>query len=743
MAAAAARSRSSPASLASPAASRRSTTRARSARRATTSPAGSACRPALLLLGLGAVTLWRTRRTDGRLPARRAPRRCSASSGFLVAPARGRRRLRLRHDPRRPRRRPAEPPGRPVRGRDVRDRRRPRAAGWYIPSRNGAAVISFPGRSGPQKPARVLARHGYGVLLFDRRGEGESEGDPNSWGWGGEADIKAADRVPRSAGPDVDPERIGGIGLSVGGEMMIEAAAETTSSRAVVSEGAGARSTARTWTRTARSLRQGDRRRVGGARPPRSPCPPTSAAGRPEDLGGEGRGADAADRRARQGDRRGAQPRLPRGGARRARCGRSRSRPRRRLEARPEEYERRVVGFFDEALPMRHAGGLHDRHRRRPGARARRRVRAPGRRASASASTRSRAVALVAGRVRGSPRSRAFGRPARGARVVFGGLALVNGTLHVAARRIARRPGGDADRRARPRRGLVLLGLAAAIPWRSGEGAWRRAVRRTGALLARLFVLGPVGLGIVATHKWREPVGDRPAPRTATSRSTRATGWTCAAGTGRRATVPRCSSCTAAAATARARSAHAELLARHGYGVLLYDARGAARATAARTTTAGTGRRTSRARSRPARPGRRERIGALGLSTGADVLLEVRRRRDDVARSSPTAPPRLFEDWHGCAATSRRRARLVMFSTMRSFRRSARAAARGCRERIDEPTLLISAGAARSASQRALRRPRRGPGRALEPAGGGPHALASARAGGYERRVDGFLARRC
>jgi uncharacterized membrane protein len=38
--------------------------------------------------------------------------------------------------------------------------------GWYIPSKNRAAVISFPGRSGSRTPARFLARHGYGVLLF-------------------------------------------------------------------------------------------------------------------------------------------------------------------------------------------------------------------------------------------------------------------------------------------------------------------------------------------------------------------------------------------------------------------------------------------------------------------------------------------------------------------------------------------------------------------------------------------------
>jgi uncharacterized protein len=80
------------------------------------------------------------------------------------------------------------------------------------------------------------------VLLFDRRGEGRSEGEPNSWGWGGEADIKAAIAYLQRR-PDVDPDRIGGIGLSVGGEMMIEAAAETDELAAVVSEGAGARST--------------------------------------------------------------------------------------------------------------------------------------------------------------------------------------------------------------------------------------------------------------------------------------------------------------------------------------------------------------------------------------------------------------------------------------------------------------------------------------------------------------------
>ena len=109
--------------------------------------------------------------------------------------------------------------------------------GWYIPSRNGAAIIVTPGRNGPQEQARMLARHGYGVLLFDRRGEGRSEGQPNTFGWGGDRDIKGAIEFLKARGID----RIGGLGLSVGGELMLEAAAETDELDAVVSEGAGAR----------------------------------------------------------------------------------------------------------------------------------------------------------------------------------------------------------------------------------------------------------------------------------------------------------------------------------------------------------------------------------------------------------------------------------------------------------------------------------------------------------------------
>jgi dienelactone hydrolase len=114
-------------------------------------------------------------------------------------------------------------------------------AGWYVRSRNGAAVISYPTRQGKLPQARMLARHGYGVLLLDARGYDGSQGDPNLFGWDGAKDIDAAVAwLQRQR--DVEDGRIGGIGFSVGGEMMLQTAAANLGLRAVVSDGAGFRS---------------------------------------------------------------------------------------------------------------------------------------------------------------------------------------------------------------------------------------------------------------------------------------------------------------------------------------------------------------------------------------------------------------------------------------------------------------------------------------------------------------------
>jgi uncharacterized protein len=87
----------------------------------------------------------------------------------------------------------------------------------------------------------MLVDHGYGVLLLDPRGEGSSEGDPNNLGWQAADDAAAAVDF-LSSQPDVRDGAIGGLGLSVGGETLLQTAAEQPALSAVVSEGAGVRS---------------------------------------------------------------------------------------------------------------------------------------------------------------------------------------------------------------------------------------------------------------------------------------------------------------------------------------------------------------------------------------------------------------------------------------------------------------------------------------------------------------------
>ena len=197
-----------------------------------------------LLIGLAVAVLWRTRRLD-EAPARRYGRRLATGVACLFAvflvllPAAIA--IVATHKARSPV--AAVDLGGPYERVTLKTYDGLKLAAWYVPSRNGAAVIAFPGRSQPVPHARMLVRHGYGVLLLDRRGEGESEGDYNAFGWGGEADVAAAVGFLRGR-PDVDPDRIGGLGLSVGGELLLQAAAHTRALRAVVSEGAGVRSLA-------------------------------------------------------------------------------------------------------------------------------------------------------------------------------------------------------------------------------------------------------------------------------------------------------------------------------------------------------------------------------------------------------------------------------------------------------------------------------------------------------------------
>jgi pimeloyl-ACP methyl ester carboxylesterase len=118
---------------------------------------------------------------------------------------------------------------------------------WYAPSDNGAAVVLRHGsgstRSSVLAHAEVLARHGYGALLTDARGHARSSGRAMDFGWYGDTEISAAVSF-LAAQPEVDPERIAVLGLSMGGEEALGAAAADPRIAAVVAEGATGRTDA-------------------------------------------------------------------------------------------------------------------------------------------------------------------------------------------------------------------------------------------------------------------------------------------------------------------------------------------------------------------------------------------------------------------------------------------------------------------------------------------------------------------
>ena len=304
------------------------------------------------MLGLGLLVWWRTRRLDER-PLRRYARRTLVALAVVVAgvfvvlpTAIG---ILATHRAREPVE--AVDLGRPYERVSFMTSDGLRLAGWYVPSRNRAAVIVSPGRRGPVAHARMLARYGYGVLLFDRRGEGKSQGDFNAYGWGGDADLEAAVGFLAQR-DDVDPRRIGGLGLSVGGEMLLEAAAEDARLQAVVSEGASVRSLAEHW----------DDPDLAGLRKPFTPLvaqtaavailanrrPPPSLLGlvgriAPRSLmlirGLDGQPAEVLNRAFLEAAGPPKQLWEVSGAGHTA-----------ALSAQPREYERRVLGFFDHAL---------------------------------------------------------------------------------------------------------------------------------------------------------------------------------------------------------------------------------------------------------------------------------------------------------------------------------------------------------------------------------------------------------
>jgi pimeloyl-ACP methyl ester carboxylesterase len=113
---------------------------------------------------------------------------------------------------------------------------------WYAPATNGATIILVHGSGGTrageiESRATMFARHGFGVLAYDARGSGNSEGRPEAVGWRWHRDVEAAVDFLRARGVT----NIGAFGLSTGAEVVLETAGRDPRIKAVAGEGAEAR----------------------------------------------------------------------------------------------------------------------------------------------------------------------------------------------------------------------------------------------------------------------------------------------------------------------------------------------------------------------------------------------------------------------------------------------------------------------------------------------------------------------
>jgi pimeloyl-ACP methyl ester carboxylesterase len=114
-----------------------------------------------------------------------------------------------------------------------------RHTAWWLPSKNRAAVILIPGygssRDGLLDHGAMLARHGYGVLFIDPRYCANADAAFTA-GYNEVQDVAGAlDFV--QAQPDVCSDSVGVLGYSVGGAVALLSAAQLDGVQAVVSEG--------------------------------------------------------------------------------------------------------------------------------------------------------------------------------------------------------------------------------------------------------------------------------------------------------------------------------------------------------------------------------------------------------------------------------------------------------------------------------------------------------------------------
>jgi uncharacterized protein len=107
--------------------------------------------------------------------------------------------------------------------------------GWYVPPRTGAVVVFAHGFGGNRTQllpeARAVLQSGHGVLLYDARAHGESEGSRSTMGDRERRDIQGALAFVRA---QAGVTRVGAVGFSIGADALADVAARDPAIAAVI-----------------------------------------------------------------------------------------------------------------------------------------------------------------------------------------------------------------------------------------------------------------------------------------------------------------------------------------------------------------------------------------------------------------------------------------------------------------------------------------------------------------------------
>lgn len=114
-----------------------------------------------------------------------------------------------------------------------------RLVGWFVPSENGASVILVHGykdhRGSMLRVADVLHRHGYGLLILSLRGHDRSDGELITFGHAEMQDLDAW-YAYEAGHAGVNVQEIGIFGASMGGSIAIQHAVRNPRIAAVVAD---------------------------------------------------------------------------------------------------------------------------------------------------------------------------------------------------------------------------------------------------------------------------------------------------------------------------------------------------------------------------------------------------------------------------------------------------------------------------------------------------------------------------